>query len=207
MYAADENFLETVLKGLEIEVIPDRDAFDYLYLRKDLAELAGNRFHKKKNRINYLLKRYEVGVEHYAPEHLEQALQLLDEWRRIRSGSESPSLLLEVEAAAEALRMAPSLGLQGVVAMVDGKLKGLVLGEKLNDDTAVCHFEKGDVFLEGLYQLLDRDFSRLCFTECTFVNREQDLGEQNLREAKLSYHPVELVKKFRVRKGVGATRR
>ena len=95
--------------------------------------------------------------------------------------------------------MAVPLGLEGVVAIVEGEVKGFVLGGRLNSDTSVCHFEKADPFLEGIYQLIGREFCRLLFTDCTYVNREQDLGEPNLRETKLSYHPVELIKKFRVR--------
>ncbi|MBP1751231.1 MAG: hypothetical protein H6Q57_67, partial [Geobacteraceae bacterium] len=87
----------------------------------------------------------------------------------------------------------------GLVVLVEGVVKAFVLGEKLNDTTSVCHFEKADPFLEGLYQLVDREFCRRCFTECTYVNREQDLGEPNLRVSKLSYHPVELIKKYKVR--------
>jgi hypothetical protein len=98
------------------------------------------------------------------------------------------------------LEMASMLGLEGLIAFVDGEVRAFVLGEKLNDVTSLCHFEKADPFLDGLYQLIDREFCRLCFTESIYVNREQDLGEPNLRASKLSYHPVELVKKFRVRK-------
>ena len=86
------------------------------------------------------------------------------------------------------------------MALVEGEVKGFVLGERLNRETSVCHFEKADPFLDGLYQLIDREFNRLLFTDCTYANREQDLGEPNLRESKLSYHPVELVRKFRVRR-------
>jgi hypothetical protein len=53
--------------------------------------------------------------------------------------------------------------------------------------------------MEGLYQLLDREFNRLLFTDCRQVNREQDLGELSLRQSKLSYHPIELVRKYRAR--------
>jgi hypothetical protein len=107
---------------------------------------------------------------------------------------------LEAAANAEALRMAAPLGLQGVVALVEGRIKAFALGERLNSDTSVCHFEKADPFMEGLYQLIDREFNRLLFTECTHVNREQDLGIVKLRESKLSYHPLEMIEKFRVRR-------
>ncbi len=83
------------------------------------------------------------------------------------------------------------------MVLVEGAVRAFVLGEKLNDATSLCHFEKADPFLEGLYQLADREFNRLLYADCSWVNREQDLGEPNLRESKLSYHPVELVKKFR----------
>jgi len=54
--------------------------------------------------------------------------------------------------------------------------------------------------MEGLSQLINREFSRMLFDDCRYINREQDLGEPGLRNAKLSYHPVELVKKFRIRR-------
>ncbi len=200
MAAADQHFADGFGARPDIEVVEDRDSFDYLYLRSALADLSGNRYHKKKNRVNYFVNRHEHTVEPYGTQHREGCLALLDEWRRVREKMESPSLAEEAMAAAEALELADVLGLQGIVVLVGGAVKGFVLGEKLNDDTSVCHFEKADQFLEGLYQLIDREFCRLLFTECTYVNREQDLGEPNLREAKLSYHPVELVKKFIIRK-------
>ena len=102
-------------------------------------------------------------------------------------------------ATAEALTRSEELELEGVVVLVTGEVKAFALGERLNDTTALCHFEKGDPFLDGISQLANREFSRRLFTECEFINREQDLGEPNLRQAKLSYHPLELVKKYRLR--------
>jgi len=180
-------------------VSEDRDSFDYLYLRQELAELPGNRYHKKKNRISYFAGKHDYRIEEYGERYLEGCLRLAEEWSRVRAGMESRSLLLEAEATREALGMADQLGLAGLVVLVAGEVKAFTLGERLNRETAVCQFEKADPFLEGLYQLINREFSRLLFTDCVYVNREQDLGEPNLRESKLSYHPVELVKKYRVR--------
>ncbi|WP_243373186.1 phosphatidylglycerol lysyltransferase domain-containing protein [Geotalea sp. SG265] len=199
LYGADEGFVRPYLQRADLEVVADRDNFDYLYLRSDLAELPGNRYHKKKNRINYFANRHSFSVEPYGDNYRPGALALLDEWHRVHSQTDSSSSYsLELDAAREALLLVEKLGLQGLIVLMEGKVKAFVLGEKLNDDTSVCHFQKADPFLDGLYQLADREFNRLLFTECTYVNREQDLGEANLRESKLSYHPLELVQKFRV---------
>ena len=200
LYGADDPFLERFLQMEGLQVIPDRDNFDYLHLKEEMAHLNGKEYHKKKNRVNYFIVRHRYEVEMYESRHLEGALALLDEWRRVRVAMGPSSLRGEVEGAGEALRLHEELGLSGVVLLVEGVVKGFALGERLNRSTAVCHFEKGDLFMEGLYQLLDREFSRLLFTDCQYLNREQDLGELSLRQAKLSYRPFELVKKYRVRR-------
>jgi hypothetical protein len=199
LYGADDIFVDRFLQTGGIEVVPDRDNFDYLHMREELALLSGKVYHKKKNRVNYFAVRHRYVTEIYQSSHLQGALSLLDEWRRIRAVTGPISAQGEVEGTAEALRLHDELGLSGVVLLVDGVVRGFALGERLNRDTAVCHFEKGDLFMEGLYQLLDREFNRLLFTDCRQVNREQDLGELSLRQSKLSYHPIELVRKYRAR--------
>jgi hypothetical protein len=199
IYGADERFVSLYCGGESVDIVEDRDNWDYLYLRHELAELPGNRFHKKKNRVNYFRARHDCRVELLGPGHGDGCLALLDEWGRVRGGGGNRSLLPELAANAEAIRLQGELGLQGVVAIVDGAVKAFALGEKLNDTTSVCHFEKADPFMEGLSQLIDQEFNRRLFTECEFVNREQDLGESGLRNAKLSYQPVEMVKKYRLR--------
>jgi uncharacterized protein len=198
-YGADDQFLAHYLPD-GVEAVPDRDNFDYLHVREEMAQLSGKNYHKKKNRVNYFMVRHRYEVELFEPRHQEGALAVLEEWRRVRMAMGPSSLAGEVEVAGEALRLFDELNLSGVVLLVEGAVKGFALGERLNRTTSVCHFEKGDLFMEGLYQLLDREFSRLLFTDCQYVNREQDLGELSLRQAKLSYHPVELVRKYRVRR-------
>lgn len=197
LFGADEGFVANYLAPAGINAIEDRNSFDYLYLREELATLPGSRFHKKKNRINYFTARHSFSVEPYTPGHLPGALRLLSEWRRVRQTKAGSPADLEVEANGEALQLAGELGLSGVVVLLEGRVAAFALGERLNRQTAVCHFEKSDPFVEGLAQLVNREFSKRLYTDCTFINREQDLGEPGLREAKISYHPVRLVKKFR----------
>jgi uncharacterized protein len=200
LYGVEDEFAARFLKNVECEIVEDRDSFDYLYLREEMATLPGNRFHKKKNRINYFTARHKHEVHNLSGQHLCGCLQLLDEWGRVAEVEGNRSFGLEMDATAEALARADCLGLEGVVVLVEGAVRAFAAGERLNRETAVCHFEKADPFMEGLSQLVNREFSRLLFGDCLYINREQDLGEPGLRNAKLSYHPVELVKKFRVRR-------
>lgn len=197
LYGADEKFAETYFLSDSIIFSEERDSFDYLYLREELAVLPGNRFHKKKNRINYFTSRYQYQVMKYKDSHCDECKDLLNSWFLAVRDKSNLSLDLEVSATIEALQIAPELELEGVVVMVDGAVAAFALGEKLNRNTAVCHFEKADPFKEGLTQLVNREFARLLFTDCRYINREQDLGEAGLRNAKLSYHPTELIKKYR----------
>jgi len=197
LFGADQAFVSMHLPSGDMNIFDDRNSYDYLYLREELATLPGNRFHKKKNRINYFTSRHMYEVELYTGHYLQGCLDLLDIWGHVATEEANKSLILEIEAASEALKLAGELGLEGVVITVDSSVAAFALGERLNRETAVCHFEKADPFMEGLPQLVNREFARMLFRDCTFLNREQDLGEPGLRNAKLSYHPVELVKKFR----------
>ncbi|MEI7817066.1 MAG: phosphatidylglycerol lysyltransferase domain-containing protein [Desulfuromonadales bacterium] len=201
MYGADEPFLDHFLTNEPIDLKNLRDSSDYLYLREDLAKLPGSRFHKKKNRISYFTTRHDFTVEIYSTTgHHSDCLRLLDNWLLNSREEATRSLLMEVQATSEALNNAEELGLAGVVVIMNDHVAAFSLGERLNRDTAVCHFEKADPFTEGLYQLVNREFAHLLFQECIYVNREQDLGEMGLRSAKLSYHPVELINKYLVKR-------
>jgi uncharacterized protein len=198
LYGADEEMTTLLSRDMKITAGEDRDNFDYLYRRSDLSELPGNRYHKKKNRIAYFTKRHLYTLEKFDSAHRAGCLALLEQWQQVHARLENDSFSLETAATAEALATTEELGLEGVVVLVEGEVKAFALGERLNATTAVCHFEKADPFLDGISQLVNREFSRRLFTDCEYVNREQDLGEANLRQAKLSYHPVELVRKYRL---------
>ncbi|MBW4056056.1 MAG: DUF2156 domain-containing protein [Proteobacteria bacterium] len=198
LYGADDQFAARYLTENTLYITELRDSHDYLYLREELAALPGGRFHKKKNRISYFTSRHDYSVAIYSGQYLDGCLNVLDKLAQSTFDEIGSSLRMEMEATYEALRCAVPLGLEGVVVIVNDSVAAFALGERLNNDTAVCHFEKADPFKEGLYQLVNREFARLLFQECRYLNREQDLGDMGLRNAKLSYHPVELVKKYLV---------
>lgn len=198
LYGADDLFAARHLKGNAVQITELRDSSDYLYLREELALLPGSRFHKKKNRINYFTSHHDYTVTLFYREHLNGCLNLLDKLDQSFQYDIESSLRMEMEATNEALQSAEILGIEGIVIIMNDHVAAFALGERLNRDTSVCHFEKADPFTEGLYQLVNREFARLLFQECRYLNREQDLGNMGLRNAKLSYHPAELVKKYLV---------
>lgn len=200
LYGVDEGFFKSELDGFGYLMIADRDNDDYIYLRSDLSDLPGNRYHKKKNRINYFISRHDFTVEPFSHSHFQSALRLMDRWERTRIGVFNNSLQAEISANREAIALFDQIGLSGVVIIVEGEVAAFALGERLNSETVVCHFEKADPFMEGIGQLINREYSRNLPDSCIYINREQDLGESGLRAAKNSYHPVGMITKFRVSK-------
>lgn len=102
-------------------------------------------------------------------------------------------------AIKEALAQFNKLHLRGAAIYIDGRMEAFTLGELLNINTAVIHVEKASAEFHGIYAAINQMFSADSFKNTTFINREQDLGNQGLRKAKLSYHPVRFVEKFRIK--------
>ncbi len=173
-------------------VTEDRDNFDYLYSQKELAELAGRKFHKKRNLIKAFLNNYNYEGKPLLEEHLPDALAILDAWRE---GRDDPG---DYAAAKEALENAEELQLCGGLYYVDGQPVAYSLGEEVARSTSfVIHFEKAAGDYKGIWQFVNQAFASILPETYITINREQDLGDEGLRHAKLSYRPVGFVKKFR----------
>ena len=112
---------------------------------------------------------------------------------------ENLSLAEEHAAVIETLDSFRELSLRGGVILIDGNIEAFTIGEPLNRETFVIHFEKANPRIIGLYQAINQEFCRTIADEYRFVNREQDLGEPGLRRAKESYCPDHLVEKYIVR--------
>lgn len=75
---------------------------------------------------------------------------------------------------------------------------GFSIGEPVCDDTMVVHIEKAYADVQGAYPIINQQFLLHEASQYRYVNREEDMGEPGLRQAKESYHPVFLVEKGRV---------
>ncbi len=174
-----------------IEVTEDRDNFDYLYLRTDLAELSGKKYHKKRNLVNAFINSYKYEERPLTADLVGQALEVLDRWRE-EKGVEG-----DYVAAREALELFEQLDMQGAMYYVDGKPAGWCLGESLAKGRMFAiHFEKGLEEYKGIYQFINQAFAAALPRHVIHINREQDLGEEGLRQAKMTYRPCSFVRKY-----------
>ena len=177
----------------------ERGHWDYLYTVEDLAELKGNRYHKKKNLLNQFVKKYEFTYVPFAPEMIDQAMAMQDDWCTWRDCESSEILSAENKSISRIFQNWDQLsGTLGGALLVDGAMVAYTVAEALTDETVVIHFEKGDTQYKGIYQAINQMFLAHSAGNFLLVNREQDLNDPGLRKAKLSYQPVEFLQKYRV---------
>ncbi len=185
--------------GGRVQVEEARGQWDYLYSAEDLATLSGNRFHKKKNHVNQFKKQYLYEYHPLTPDCVEHVIALQEEWCQWRECEESEALLAENEAIIRVLEEWDVIpGLVGGAIYVGGEMVAYTVGERLTEDTLVVHFEKGRNGYRGVYQAINNLFVNAEGAEYTFINREQDLDDEGLRKAKLTYLPVDFLKKYTV---------
>ncbi len=184
----------TALKSSE-----SQEHWDYLYNREDLIGLKGNRYHKKKNLLNQFKKKYQWTYLPFGSEMIEMALAMQTDWCTWRDCENNDTLAAENRAIARVLKNWQVLrGITGGALRVDDTLVSYTIAEALPDDSLVIHFEKGDPEFKGSYQAINQMFLEQSSQEGSLINREQDLGDEGLRKAKLSYHPVDYVRKYQV---------
>jgi len=195
-YSALKAATEDQAKSLEefgFTVVEDRDNFDYLFSREELARLAGRKYHKKKNLVNAFINNYNYEGKPLLEEYIPEAIQVLELWR---NGRDNPG---DYEANKEALEKSEALQLCGGIYYVEGEPAAFTLGEELaRGESFVIHFEKALSKYKGIYQFVNKCFASILPEKYKYINREQDLGDPGLRQAKMSYRPVGFVKKYRV---------
>jgi hypothetical protein len=185
--------LRPLLEERGIEISEDRDNFDYLYLREELAALSGKRFHKKKNLVNAFMNAWPEHEQRFLePRLIHDAQSVLERWREDK-GEDG-----DYFATKEALEHFSVFNLQGAIYYAGGKPAAFCLGESVANGTMfTIHFEKALEQYKGIYQYMNQAFAASLPPVFTYLNREQDLGSEGLRQAKMTYRPVGFVKKYR----------
>ncbi len=177
-----------------------RDAADYVYERENLANLSGKKYHGKKNHVNKFLRLYpDFRYEPLDEENLADCLAMAAEWRKENAFDGNNEKEMEFLVAENCLRYRKELGLRGACLRAQGRVVAFTMGEPLSEDTFVVHIEKALTEVEGAYAVMNQLFVKNEMEGFRYVNREDDAGEEGLRQAKLSYHPAFFIEKGMVR--------
>ena len=202
IYLADEEAVRFLnLDPARFQVTEQEDLKDYLYDGEALRTLAGKKLHKKKNNYNAFVKAYEGRVEYrrLCCSDRDEVWKFLDDWRLKKGDDVEEHLDYEVRGIHEILKNCSIMPVEMGGVYVDNKLEAFSIGSfNPLENMAIIHIEKANPDMRGLYQYINREFLIHAFPSVRLVNREDDLGLEGLRRAKMSYNPVDFARKYSV---------
>ena len=174
----------------------DRALEDYVYNADDLRNLPGRRYQPKRNHINRFTAEYpDYRYEELTRDRFAECMALEREWRQAHGGRVS-ELCAEQRAMQRAFDHFEELGILGGCIYVGDRLVAFTYGSAVNDHTFDTHVEKADTEFDGAFTIINKLFAEHLPEQFTMINREEDLGLEGLRRAKLSYHPAVIQHKF-----------
>lgn len=193
---AEAPFIEDLrtIFGEKFTVEEDRANFDYIYESSKLISLSGKKLHGKKNHYNNFIKNNSFRGEEINENNIEDCISAACKWCKLNDCK--GYLKYELNAIKEILLNKDKLDFVGMAVYVADELSAFTIGEKINENMAIIHIEKADAEINGLYTYVNKTFVENYFSEVPYINREQDLGKEGLRKAKLSYQPFKLEPKY-----------
>ncbi|MCM1578674.1 MAG: phosphatidylglycerol lysyltransferase domain-containing protein [Ruminococcus sp.] len=178
------------------EVSADEGGWDYIYSRTDLAELAGKKYHAKRNHLKKLPE--DCVYSPLSEKDFDDCITYAAAGYSSGNGYDDFSKVCEQFAINTYFENFGELGLWGGVLRQGGEVIAFTIGERINSDTVGVHIEKAEAGIDGAYPAVNNGFAKSVPESFTYINREEDLGIEGLRKAKRSYHPVFLLEKYTV---------
>lgn len=183
--------LETLFPG-KFKMEENREFFDYVYNVKELIELGGKKYHSKKNHLNTFKNTYSYKYNVITPQNVDACTRKALDWISERNDDPDREEYIAAKTMFESFF---ELGLKGAFLTVDDEIVAITVGEN-NFGTVIIHFEKANPQFKGAYPAINQMFLEKEFSGLNYVNREEDLGIEGLRKAKLSYKPAILLEKI-----------
>ncbi|MBQ6789435.1 MAG: DUF2156 domain-containing protein [Clostridia bacterium] len=190
-----------LLYGERFRIHADRDSHDYVYLTEDLAELKGKKYHRKRGHYKRFTESYpDHAFEVITEANRADAEALVERWYAEReAAAPDADFCMERCAMKKAFKEADELGLIGYALRVNGEICAVTFGSLSREDTVNVHFEKALTSVEGAYAAINRGFAEYIkenYPSAVYLNREDDVGIEGLRKAKLSYYPHHMIEKW-----------
>lgn len=195
--------LDRYFPGRSINWKTNRNDCDYIYLREKLATLPGSIYQKKRNHISRFNRSYGTYGSSWEfkayPENdiSKDILYISQKWYEEKEGDAEEALRLEHESIKLALENHELLRLQGGVLYIQGQPAAMTIAAPISPDVLDVIYEKsfGEFEHNGAYAVINQQFARNC-PSFLYLNREEDMGVEGLRKAKLSYKPEMILDKF-----------
>ncbi len=165
-----------------------------------MATLSGKRFQKKRNRVNKFKNTYpSYQYETISPHNLPEVQEFFAQYSKTNQ-KESLLFTYEENKVAQVLLEYEALPFDGGLLRVDGSIVAFTIGEVVGD-TLIVHIEKGSKEITGCYEAINQLYASSMlakYPQVRYINREDDAGDSGLREAKLSYNPITILKKYNI---------
>lgn len=173
---------------------------DFVYSRARLVELRGNKYKAQRASLNYFLKNYKFKYLNFSSKYRDDCLKLYEEWAKKRKSANTDYIYQAmIDDASTCLEILlgnyRALDFKGRLVAIDGKIKALTFGFRLNKDTFCICYEIADLSVKGLSQFIFRAFCEE-LKGFKYINTMDDSGLPNLRKVKLSYRPLKLVSNY-----------
>lgn len=180
--------------NIDMEVTEDRDNSEYLYDGQKLKTLSGKKLHSKKNHYNQFIKNNNYSFKDLK-DCMDDALDMEERWLKEKS---SDFTIGEYEGIKNCFKNWDLLNLKGIAIFVDDVCQGFTISEDTSENSVLCHVEKANDSIKGAFTFVNSQNIVLNHPNAEIVNREQDLGIEGLRKAKLSWKPIGFVDKFKI---------
>lgn len=198
LFAVNEEakaFLETEFPGKFI-IEQDRDGMDYVYNSEDLIILRGKKYQPKRNHISFFEKTYNWIYETMNCENVHECVEMSENWLYQSTHTDKTDLEDELKIIRKVADNFDALEYRGGLIRIDGEVIAYAMGEELTEDMFCVHFEKAYPGIRGAYPIINREFVKNELSSYRYINREDDVGSENLRKAKLSYNPEFLIEEY-----------
>ena len=182
-------------------VSANRDYFDYVYSIESLTTLAGRKLQAKRNHINRFIDQHpDWKTEPITRKNLPECQAMTERWYQEHYDRGFPPAFYKAEQFALGIAFPhyEEIGFDGLLLRAEGEVIGWSMGVPLSADTFDVCFEKAFSSMQGAYPLINREFSRMIaekYPAIRWLDREDDMGEEGLRQAKLSYNPAVILEK------------
>ena len=200
MTEADRQELESFFPN-QFVIRSARDNFDYVYTLDALADLKGKKLQKKRNHFNrFRAEHPDYRVEPICCGNIARIQHMVNDWYVSRKLSDPEGdYFLESVALAKAFRHYDALGMEGLALLEGDRVLAVTMGSPMSKDMMDVHFEKAVEDVHGAYNAINCEYARhirLKFPHIRVLNREDDMGLEGLRNAKLSYMPDHMIEKY-----------